>query len=431
MRGIATADSPVAIDPYRVYLAYPVRSRRYIWQVVRTLGTVLIFLAGIVIGASGAFAQPKVTGVRIGVHPDKTRFVMELTEEPAYRVFALPDPFRVVLDLPELDSQLPDDAWREGGGMVKALRFGLFAPGTSRVVLDVEGPVRIKSVFTIRPTGGKPHRLVVDLAPVSREAFLADAGRVIQSAKALPALQPSQPQVAGKTDDRITVVIDPGHGGVDPGAIGVSGVFEKNIVLRVAQEVKRQLEARGRYRVILTREKDIFLTLAQRREVARQVGADLFISLHADSHRSRKVRGASVYTLSETASDAVASELAVRENKADLIAGVDLENQTDDVSSILLELTQRETMNLSAQFATMMVEELSKRVKVLANTHRFAGFVVLKAHDVPSVLIELGFLSNRADDRLLAAPKQRKRLAEAVRAAVDRYFSWQASLRRS
>ena len=398
---------------------------------MRTLGTVLIFLAGIVIGASGAFAQPKVTGVRIGVHPDKTRFVMELTEEPAYRVFALPDPFRVVLDLPELDSQLPDDAWREGGGMVKALRFGLFAPGTSRVVLDVEGPVRIKSVFTIRPTGGKPHRLVVDLAPVSREAFLADAGRVIQSAKALPALQPSQPQVAGKTDDRITVVIDPGHGGVDPGAIGVSGVFEKNIVLRVAQEVKRQLEARGRYRVILTREKDIFLTLAQRREVARQVGADLFISLHADSHRSRKVRGASVYTLSETASDAVASELAVRENKADLIAGVDLENQTDDVSSILLELTQRETMNLSAQFATMMVEELSKRVKVLANTHRFAGFVVLKAHDVPSVLIELGFLSNRADDRLLAAPKQRKRLAEAVRAAVDRYFSWQASLRRS
>ena len=398
---------------------------------MRTFATILIFLAGVVIGASGAFAQPKVTGVRIGAHPDKTRFVMDLTEAPAYRVFALPDPFRIVLDLPELDWQLPDDAWRKGGGMVKALRFGLFAPGTSRVVLDVEGPVRIKSVFTIGPTGGRPYRLVVDLAPVSREAFLADPGRTIQSAKALPALQPSQPRVEGKTDDRITIVIDPGHGGVDPGAIGVSGVREKDIVLRVAGEVKRQLEAKGRYRVIMTREKDIFLTLKQRREVGRQAGADLFISLHADSHRSRKVRGASVYTLSETASDAVASELAVRENKADLIAGIDLEGQTDDVSSILLDLTQRETMNLSAQFATMMVEELGKRTKVLANTHRFAGFVVLKAHDVPSVLVELGFLSNRADDRLLSAPKQRKRLAEAVRAAVDRYFSWQATLRRS
>ncbi|MDJ0947067.1 MAG: N-acetylmuramoyl-L-alanine amidase [Kiloniellales bacterium] len=398
---------------------------------MRTLGTALIFLAGIVIGASGALAQPKVTAVRIGPHPDKTRFVMELTEEPAYRVFALPDPFRVVLDLPELDWQLPDDAWRKGGGMVKALRFGLFAPGTSRVVLDVEGPVRIKSVFTIGPTGGKPYRLVVDLVPVTRQAFLAEPGRAIHSAKALPALQPSKPRIEGKTDDRITVVVDPGHGGVDPGAIGVSGVREKDVVLRVAQELKRQLEAKGRYRVILTRTKDIFLTLAQRREVARQAGADLFISLHADSHKSRKVRGASVYTLSETASDAVASELAERENKADLIAGVDLEGQTDDVSSILLDLTQRETMNLSAQFAAMTVEELSKRTKVLANTHRFAGFVVLKSHDVPSVLIELGFLSNRADDRLLTAPKQRKRLAEAVRAAVNRYFSWQASLRRS
>ena len=398
---------------------------------MRTFATILSFLAGLLLVTTAAVAQPQVTDVRIGTHPDKTRFVMELSEEPAYRIFALPDPFRVVLDLPELDWRLPAEAWRKGGGMVRALRFGLFAPGTSRVVLDVDGPFRIKSVFTIGPTGKRPHRLVVDLEPIELQAFLSNPRQSLQSAKALPALRPSTPMTEGKAEDRITVVIDPGHGGVDPGAIGRSGIHEKDVVLRTAREVKTQLEAKGRYRVILTRDKDIFLTLAQRREIAREVGADLFVSLHADSHNSRKVRGASVYTLSETASDSVAADLAARENKADLIAGVNLNGQTDDVSNILLDLTQRETMNLSAQFAGMMVEELSKRTKVLANTHRFAGFVVLKSHDVPSVLIELGFLSNRADERLLQAPKQRRRLADAVRAAVDRYFSWQATLKRS
>lgn len=396
-----------------------------------TVSRILTLLAGVLLCSSGALAQPEVTAVRIGVHEDKTRFVMELTEEPAYRVFALPDPFRVVLDLPELEWRLSPDAWRKGGGIVRALRFGLFAPGTSRVVLDMAEPVRIKSAFVIGPTGGRPHRLVVDLVPVTREAFLGSPRQTIQSAKALPTLKPAQPLPQAKGDDRITVVIDPGHGGVDPGAIGRTGVHEKDVVLRVARELKTQMEAGGRYRVVLTRDKDIFLTLAQRREVARTVDADLFISLHADSHRSRQVRGASVYTLSETASDNVAADLANRENKADLIAGVDLDGQTDDVSNILLDLTQRETMNLSARFASILVENLGKRTKVLANTHRFAGFVVLKAHDVPSVLVELGFLSNKADERLLQAPKQRRRLAEAVKAAVEQYFSWQATLKRS
>ena len=382
-------------------------------------------------GAPAAKAQPSVTAVRIGEHEDKTRFVMELSEAPAYRIFTLPDPYRVVLDLPELDWRLPPEAWRKGGGIIEALRFGLFSPGTSRVVLDVEAPVRLKSVFTIKPSEGKPYRLVVDIVEIEPAVFASRPRQAIESAKPLPARLPSQPAPAGKPSDRITVVLDPGHGGVDPGAIGVSGSFEKEIVLRFAKELKRQLDASGRYRVVLTRDRDIFLTLARRREIAREVGADLFVSLHADSHKSRKLRGASVYTLSETASDAVAADLAARENKADLIAGIDLQRQTDDVSSILLDLTQRETMNLSAQFAAMLVEELDSKATVLSNTHRFAGFVVLKAHDVPSILVELGFLSNRADERMLRAPKSRQKLAKAIRAAVERYFTWQASLKRS
>jgi N-acetylmuramoyl-L-alanine amidase len=373
--------------------------------------------------ASGAGAQPTALDVRLGVHGDRTRFVLDLTEEPAYRAFVVPSPYRVVVDLPELEWSVP--ALERAGGLVSAVRYGLFTPGTSRIVLDLSRPAVFKQVFVIPPRDDKPYRLVVDIEPASADA--ASAQDVIESAKALPR---PEPQVfEPKRDSRLTIVVDPGHGGVDPGAIGASGTYEKNVVLSYGQELKRQLEATGRYRVILTRDRDVFLQLSQRREVARKAGADLFISVHADAHGSNDLRGASVYTLSETASDAVAADLARRENKSDLIAGVDLESQSDDVSTILLDLTQRETMNLSARFAAMMVDELRRDVDVLRNTHRFAGFVVLKAHDVPSILVELGFLSNHKDERLLKSAAGRKKIAAAIVRGVDKYFSWQQTMR--
>ena len=232
----------------------------------------------------------------------------------------------------------------------------------------------------------------------------------------LPARRPFSPRA------QRVVVLDPGHGGADPGAIGVSGVYEKDITLAAAREIKRALEQAGGYKVLLTRNDDRFIRLRDRVEFARRAGAELFVSVHADSVASRDVRGASVYTLSGTASDSEAAALAEKENKADLIAGLDLSGESSEVTNILIDLAQRETMNQSAAFAGHVVEQLADATGLLPNPHRFAGFAVLKAPDIPSVLIELGFLSNRNDERALLKSDSRTRVAAAMAKAIDGYL---------
>ncbi len=225
-----------------------------------------------------------------------------------------------------------------------------------------------------------------------------------------------------KRDGRPIVVIDPGHGGVDPGAISVTGVYEKTITFGMARELKRQLEKTGHYRVFLTRERDIFIPLRDRITISRHDKADLFISLHADVDKDPTIHGLSVYTLSQDASDVEAQSLADKENKADLIAGVDLSHESSDVTNILIDLAQRETMNRSAVFAGTLVEELQREIPLLGNTHRFAGFAVLKAPDVPAVLVEMGYLSNQSDERNLRQEDYRTKLARSITRAVDSYF---------
>lgn len=219
------------------------------------------------------------------------------------------------------------------------------------------------------------------------------------------------------------VVLDAGHGGPDPGAIGVSGIYEKDITLAAVREIKRALEETRRYKVLLTRNDDRFIRLRDRVDFARRANADLFVSVHADSVSGRDVRGASVYTLSNRASDWEAAALAEKENKADLIAGLDLSGESSEVTNILIDLAQRETMNQSAGLAGHVVEHLADATGVLPNPHRFAGFAVLKAPDIPSVLIELGFLSNRSDERALQRSDNRKRVAAAVAKAIDAYLT--------
>ncbi|MFQ6016613.1 MAG: N-acetylmuramoyl-L-alanine amidase [Kiloniellaceae bacterium] len=392
----------------------------------------LLVLIGLFSATAAALAQPSVVAVRIGEHPDKTRFVMELSEEPRYRIFTLPDPFRVVIDLPELDWKPPAEALPGGSGLIAAMRFGLFAPGTSRVVLDAKSPVEVQNVFVMAPQDGHANRLVLDIVPVSREAFFESArGAPITSKTPLEPVRTVFVPPRPKADQRPTIVIDPGHGGVDPGARSISGVDEKAIALTYARDLKRRLETVGRYRVVLTREKDIFIRLRDRMALAERMDGDLFVSLHANNHKSRKVRGVSVYTLSEKASDAEAGALAARENKADVIAGIDLSDQTEVVSMILIDLAQRETMNLSKQFANMLVEEAGKVTRLLANTHRFAGFAVLKSPTVPSVLVEIGYLSNRTEERLLRSAAHRAKVTSAIVEAVKAYFEWQENLNRS
>ncbi|WP_422367491.1 N-acetylmuramoyl-L-alanine amidase [Pelagibius sp.] len=396
-------------------------------NLVCTLLQVLVPTIFLVLIAGSAAATPIVSELRIGQHPDKMRLVLELSEEPTYRVFTLPDPYRVVIDLPDLDWR-PSAAPKVPTGVIRDLRFGLFAPGRSRVVLDADAPVRLSGVFVLPPVDGHAYRLVVDIKEVSRQAYANVGRQVMESKRPLPKASTAK-RAPTKTDERITVVVDAGHGGIDPGAIGASRVYEKKITLTYAQALKHRLEATGRYRVLLTRDSDVFVKLDDRWRFAREAGAGLFLSLHADSHHSRNIRGASVFTLSSEASDEVAAALAESANKADLVAGVDLSQHSDDVSNILLDLTRRETQNLSVRYASMLVESLGKETKLLRNPHRSAGFVVLKAHDVPSVLVEIGFLSNPDDEKRLRSKPHRRLLTSAIARSIEHYFQWQQALR--
>jgi N-acetylmuramoyl-L-alanine amidase len=390
------------------------------------LGLLLILGMPVSVVPMAATAEPAVTDLRIGIHPDKTRFVLDLTEPVPYRVYLLDGPPRVVVDLAELDWRLPPAA--PGRGLIAQLRYGLFTAGTSRAVLDLVRPATILQVLMLPAAADKPARLVVDLADASDETFqaallappIASGPDMLAVAVSFPIPLP-KPLPEG-LDRPPTIVVDAGHGGVDPGAIGTLGIYEKQLTLAMARRLRDLLEATGRYHVRLTRDDDTFVRLRDRIAIARAAGADLFISLHADAHSSPDLRGTSVYTLSENASDEEAAALATKENKADLIAGVDLSSESEVVTGILIDLAQRETKNHSVQFARLLIDAIGDEAYLLRNTHRFAGFAVLKAPDVPSVLIELGYLSNPDDEALLHTPTYQAKLGRAIVEAIDAYF---------
>lgn len=398
----------------------------------KRITTLLVVLFGILGAIPSAMAiDGTVEDIRIGQHPDKIRFVMDVSNPLDFKVFSLADPYRVVIDLPEVTFSRGAHPKDRRPKAIKGFRFGLFRPGTSRVVIDTAQPYSIAAAFALPAKGDQGPRIVLDLKPTTRAAFLTESAKSVAAAQAarrpiLTAPKPTAPPLLTRPqrrpNEKVLVAIDAGHGGVDPGAIGVSGVYEKQIVLNAARVLKSELERTGRYKVLLTRDRDVFLRLRERIAVARNAGADLFVSLHADSIPNRKLRGASVYTLSEKASDKEANLLAENENKSDIIAGMDFGTETPEVTSILIDLAQRETMNHSARFAGMLVREMRGEVKLLRTAHRFAGFAVLKAPDIPSVLVELGFLSNNHDEKLLRSNAHLKRVAAALRRSIDNYF---------
>jgi N-acetylmuramoyl-L-alanine amidase len=383
----------------------------------------------ICLGLPSAHAvEAVVTDVRVGMQGQMTRLVLDLTEKVAFKAFTLAKPYRVVIDLPEVGWRLPSRPLPGNIGMLLKLRYGLFRPGVSRIVLDVDKPPVIEKSFMLNPDANNGYRLVIDLGMVSKGKFIsspkAPAPKPVVSAAlfAAPKVKPA-PDIVPDAPAKRIVVIDPGHGGVDPGTIGFSGTYEKHITLAMARELKAQLEKSGRFKVSLTRQRDIFVPLRDRVQKARNAGAELFLSVHADAIKNRNTRGLSVYTLSERASDKETAALAEKENKADLIAGINFADETPEISNILIDLTRRESMNQSAKFAIGLIKELRRQTKVLRNTHRFAGFAVLKAPDVPSVLVELGFLSNRKDEKALKDKKYRAKLARGMVQAITGYFS--------
>jgi N-acetylmuramoyl-L-alanine amidase len=392
------------------------------WALLGTLVAGTALAGGPAATAPAADSFPMATDVRLGGDETQTRFVMDLDRKIDLHVFTLADPYRVVLDIPEVTFQLPPQAGESGRGLIKAFRFGLVMPGGSRMVLDLTKPVRVDKAFVVDPADGAPARLVLDLVATDRDSFMRKVALDEKAASAAP--QASQPQ-SQSSDPRPLIVLDPGHGGLDTGTKAPSGELEKDIVLDVAKRLRALLEKSGKYRVLMTRTDDTFVALADRVEIARKAGAALFVSIHADSlpHKEGDAQGATVYTLSETASDPQAAQLAEEENRADVIAGVDLTNEPDDVAGILLDLAQRETKTYSMQFAHKLVAELKGAARLHKDPIKSAGFRVLRAPDVPSVLVELGYVSNKQDLQSLLSDTWRDHTAEAMGQAIDDYFS--------
>jgi N-acetylmuramoyl-L-alanine amidase len=371
--------------------------------------------------------RPVATDARIVAEGGVTRLSFRLSRPVEASGFAMEEPDRIVIDMPELNFQSPVQVGRKTQGLVSGFRFGLFAPGRSRIVIDLTGPARLTRLESAEVPGGIA-TLDIELQATDRAAFAeaaAQARRKRPSTAPDPqpanGAQASLPNAQG-VDRRPVVVIDPGHGGIDPGAV-TPQVAEKTIVLAFAQKL-RDLIGQD-YRVVMTRDDDRFLSLSERVKVARQNNADLFISIHADSlSKAQDVRGATIYTASERATDAESARLAARENEVDSLAGLDapLEDR-EDIADILLDLAKRETRAFSAQIAARLVAEMGGAVKLHRIPHRSAGFRVLAAPDVPSVLIELGYVSSAKDVELLTSEAWRTEAAKSMRRAIDRFFA--------
>ncbi|WP_428646158.1 N-acetylmuramoyl-L-alanine amidase [Roseibium sp.] len=396
------------------------------------LSALIILLCSLVFFGQAEIAgaetgKPVVSGARVAGDDSRTRFVLDLDRQVTPAISGLANPYRLIIDMPEVSFNLPERSGEAGRGLVADWRYGLFAVGKSRIVMDLTGPVLVDKTFFLPAVDDQPARLVIDLVRSTPDEF---AGFVTASRTVRPR---AEKQKAASKSDKLTapksrlkplIVLDPGHGGIDNGATGVAGTLEKAIVLDFAMLLKERLDETGLYDVRLTREDDTFIPLGRRVEIGHELAADLFISIHADSVRrgQKYARGSTVYTLSDKASDQLAEDLAESENMSDVIAGVDLEVEALEVTDILLDLARRETRSFSAYFAKTLVNELKSSVRLINNPHRSAGFRVLKAPDVPSVLIELGYLSNKHDEKLLVSDEWRGRMAGAVTEAVNSFF---------
>lgn len=357
------------------------------------------------------------------------RLMLKFDDEVKYTYFTLENPDRLVIDVADARWQADIAADEAESGVVAGVRHGYFKPDELRVVADLRQPVKVKinaekdkaGAFSIIAELHEINANSKNEAPIPAPVKIAlPDQKPAKSAYPLPQDKPSPPDKNRKP----VIIIDPGHGGHDSGALGRhDNVMEKDITLRYAKKLRDALMGTGHYEVYLTRTEDEFLKLRERIEIARKKDGDIFISLHADSHPDRGTRGFSVYTLSESASDKEAEMLAQRENRADVLSSVNLNGQSPEVAGMLIELAQRDTMNKSAELARALVAELTyEEIMSVRNTHRSAGFAVLKSPDIPSILLEMGFLSNAQDERQLRSKEFENRLTASVVAGVERYF---------
>jgi N-acetylmuramoyl-L-alanine amidase len=397
----------------------------------------LLALIGVMAAVSAFAAAPtRVTDVRLWSGPEGTRLVLDLSAPARHEVFAIENPDRIVIDLENAELASPKGL-PDGQGPVKAVRAGPQENHGLRLVLDLSSPQQLKS-FTVGPDGSAGDRLVVELpATGASKGAASDSKTGAPSAHpgeaAGVAAPPARPPETSKVVKRLAaadangrdlvIAVDAGHGGQDPGAIGRGGTREKDVTLAIARKLAAEINAEAGMRAVLIRDGDYFITLGGRTRKARQLGADMFVSVHADSVRRRDVSGSSVYVLSlRGASDEASRWLAERENAADLMGGVSLDDKDDVLASVLLDVTQKESVSNSVEAADSVLAALRKIGTVHRPRVQHAGFVVLKSPDIPSMLVETAFISNRADERRLRDATQQQRVAEAIRDGVRTYF---------
>jgi N-acetylmuramoyl-L-alanine amidase len=375
---------------------------------------------------------PVASDARLAGDARRTRFILDLDKTIQFRAFTLADPYRVVVDIPQVTFELAPGTGNAGRGLVKAFRYGLVMPGGSRIVFDLTGPAKIANSYVLQAANGQPPRLVLELEEVDRTNFVqllspenrpelkpAFAEANVAVPEAMASAKPEAPP-----DLRPLIVIDPGHGGIDNGTQS-NGEVEKNLVLGFGLALRDRIEKSGKYRVVMTRTDDTFIPLNDRVKVARNQSAALFVSIHADAlpRHEGDAQGATIYTLSDKASDAEAERLAEAENKADAIGGVNLTDEPTEVADILIDLAQRETRTFSNRFARLLMGEMKTTVRMHKHPLKSAGFRVLKAPDVPSVLVELGYVSNKGDLEHLVSENWRTRTVGSMAQAIDAFFA--------
>lgn len=393
--------------------------------IAATLTAVTFFSVPNAAFAIGESSRMVASAARIAGNEARTRVVIDFAEEPEFEVHYLDSPERIVVDLPSTDFAFPAKDL-EAAGLFRDVRFGTMDEGRARIVLTAKKPVRL-AISEVQPNSeGNGVRLVLD-AEITDKATFANLVKDQSWQPPSPVTTASvDGVVSGKSDRQaqFIIAVDAGHGGIDNGAQGgKTGTHEKDITLAFAKELTERLNKEPGIQAVLTRESDEFLALSERVQIARQKGANLLISLHADTLKQKGIRGATVYTISDRASDRMAAELAERENLSDELAGVAMPASQPEVADILLDLTRRETQAFSVTLAGNILASFEGQIGLINNPHRYAGFRVLQAPDIPSILLEMGFLSNPEDEKLLLDVEWRKKLADVMAKAVGKYHN--------
>ncbi len=401
--------------------------RRCLAGAAGSLVLVLIWALALLAANRSAQAAGLVSdSVLIEAAAGETVFRLGLSAKVGFTATALADPYRIVVELPDVHFKFKDDAGTRASGLIERFRFGASAPGKSRIVLHLTGPAKIAHAKLVPQASGPPLVLEIALTPTGPESFFETAATSTPGEEVFPILTPPKPGDIDECKIRQLVVLDPGHGGIDSGAISPKGTKEKDVVLAFGKVLRDKLKKSGKYRVTMTRDTDVFIPLKGRVSFATSHRACLFLSLHADSADDRRyygVRGGTVYTRSERASDEEAARTALKENAADEAAGMSMPSEEQDpVASMLEEMWGAETKEHNNWLANILVPKMRQKTKMTGEPHRQAAFFVLKSPLTPSALIELGFISNKEDEKELKSEEWRDKVADGIVAAVDRFF---------